>query len=545
MNYNDLGCIGFLAFAEDYYRNTQVINMINYWWVTRPKRRLNSIPEVLATFAEISLDQEWQGQRDVHLTLEEALEEAHLKRRGERRDQTGGGARTYRAWVSSLGLIFTQESTQKLKLTLAGEAIMAGEPPVDILKEQILKYQFPSSFSISRGVNVAPRFKIRPFRFILRLLNDPTVESLSEEELAKVVIVEAENETEACYKYVVERLYEFRSKGDASLGQDFFEKYAPGKGKVNPDHPFSHLTDTANTLLNWLEYTQLAKRDEDDRRIRIIKDKQDEVSSILAITPSFIDRPNQHEYFQRKYGLDPKHKKDTRNLSETKTITAKIIAEQKIKQAFISESLKSPIGKITSSLVETIAQQTGFDEQLVEEALSRLYPHGAVGSFMTEYFEMAFKGRDEATEFEKATVELFKTVFGYDAKHVGPIGLTPDVLLLSDSEGYSGIIDNKAYSKYTISNDHHNRMVYNYINNLSSYYTGPYPLTFFSYIAGGFGSNINAQIQDITKETFIHGSVMSVSNVIKLVKLHQKRPYTHRQLADIFSVDRQILISDL
>ena len=27
--------------------------MLNYWWVTRPKRKLNSIPEVLATFADL------------------------------------------------------------------------------------------------------------------------------------------------------------------------------------------------------------------------------------------------------------------------------------------------------------------------------------------------------------------------------------------------------------------------------------------------------------------------------------------------------------
>ena len=92
--------------------------MLNYWWVTRPKRKLNSIPEVLTTFAEISLDQEWQGQRDSHLSLEDALEQAGLKRVGERRDQTGGGARTYKAWVASLGLIFTQKSTGKIKLTL-------------------------------------------------------------------------------------------------------------------------------------------------------------------------------------------------------------------------------------------------------------------------------------------------------------------------------------------------------------------------------------------------------------------------------------------
>lgn len=198
--------------------------MLNYWWVTRPKRKLNSIPEVLSTFAEISLDQEWQGQRDSHLSFEEALESAGLKRKGERRDQTGGGARTYKAWVMSLGLIFTQESTEKMKLTLAGEAIMNGESPVAVLKNQVLKYQFPSSFSLSRGVQVSSRFKIRPFRFLLKLLMDDRVLYLTEEEIAKIIVVEAENETDKCYEKIVDRIHEFRSKGDACLDDDFFEK---------------------------------------------------------------------------------------------------------------------------------------------------------------------------------------------------------------------------------------------------------------------------------------------------------------------------------
>jgi len=519
--------------------------MINFWWVTRPKRKLNSIPEVLATFAEISLNQEWEGQRDTHLSLEEALEESNIKRKGERRDQTGGGARTYQAWIESLGLIFTQESTKQLKLTLAGEAIMDGDSPVSVLKNQVLKYQFPSSFSVSRGVDVSRRFKIRPFRFLLRLLMDTSVGYLSEEEIAKVVITNAENETEACYDSVVNKIQAFRSYGDASLDADFFEKYAPKTGKVNPDHPYSHLKDTANTFINWIEYTQLAKRSDDDRMLRIIPEKEDEVKSILASVPAFIDRPEQHEYFQRKYGIDPKHTKDTRNLTTTKTITAKIINEQKVKQAFVSESLKSPITRITSSLVERITDQTGLEEKFVEEALLRLYPRGAVGSFMTEYFEMAFKGRDEATEFEKATVELFKEVFGFESHHVGPIGLTPDVLLISDQAGYCGIIDNKAYSKYSISNDHHNRMVHNYIENFGNYCTSANPLVFFSYIAGGFGGNINAQLARIIEETGVHGSALAVSNVIQMVEKQQTAPYTHAQIKDLFSLDRQVLITDL
>jgi hypothetical protein len=519
--------------------------MINYWWVTRPQRKLNNIPDVLSCCADVSLNQEWTGNRNVHLLLEEALERAGVKRIGNRRDQTGGGGRTYLAWIQSLGLVFLQSDTNKLKLTLAGEAIMAGEPPVSILKNQILKYQFPSAFSVSRGVRVNSRFKIRPFRFLLRLLSDPTIERLTQEEIAKIVMVEAENETEACYKKVVGKLLEFRQKGDAALDSDFLEKYHPSKMGINLQNPYGNLLDVANTIENWLEYTQLAKRDSEDKCIRILPDKFDEVRALLANVPNFIDRPEQHEYYQRKFGLDPKHKKDTRNLTESTTVTTKMLTEQKIKQAFIAESLRTPISRITTDLIDRIAESIGAEGKAVEETLHKLYPHGAIGSFMTEYFEMAFKGRDEATDFEKATAELFKTVFGFETRHVGAVRLSPDVLLLSVAEGYCGIIDNKAYSRYTISNDHHNRMVQNYIGNVPHYYDGKLPLAFFSYIAGGFGKNIDSQIADIARETGVHGSAVSVSNIIGLVERHSEKNYSHANLRDLFSVDRQIMIADL
>ena len=73
-----------------------------------------------------------------------------------------------------------------------------------------------------------------------------------------MIITNAENETEGCYRTVVRKLHAFRERGDASLEDDFFIKYAPKTGAVNPDHPYSHLLDTANTFINWLEYTQLA-----------------------------------------------------------------------------------------------------------------------------------------------------------------------------------------------------------------------------------------------------------------------------------------------
>ena len=510
--------------------------MINYWWVTRPKRKLNSIPEILSTFAELSLNQQWEGQRSSHLSFEDALEQAGLKRKGERRDQRGGGARTYKAWLVSLGLVFIQESTKQIRLTLAGEAILNGSSPVEVLKEQVLKYQFPSAFSVGKSVEVSRRFRLHPFIFLLRLLMDNRIGSLSLKEIAKIIIVEAENETDRCYEHIVQRILAFRSYDNAILPDNFNEVYGVTANSTN-------LEDVANTMMNWLDYTQLTFRE--GGILFIAPSKTEEVRRIIATPLSFIDRPNDHEYFQRKYGLDPKHNKDTRNLLESKTVTAKMLAEQQIVRAYIALSLKKPITKIDSKVVDYIISSTGLTEPFVIETLQRKYPHGSIGSFMTQYYEMAFKGRDEATEFEKATVELFQDVFGYEARHVGPLGLSPDVLILSDSDGYAGILDNKAYSKYSINNDHHNRMVQNYIKGFNNYYEGPLPLGFFTYIAGGFGPHIDSQIKGIVDETGVHGSVINVHNMIDLVQIYDQKKYSHSQLRRLFSLDRQILSTDL
>ena len=523
--------------------------MINYWWVTRPKRKLNSIPEILAVFSTVSLDVQWQGSINLHRKFEDGLEEAGLKRVGERRDARGSGGRTYYAWLSSLGLVFTQESTNKSYLTLAGEAIMQGRSPVEILKNQVLKYQFPSPFSLSAQsskTRVNERFIIRQFRFLLKFFRDYRIQFLAKEEIAKVIIVEAENESEQCYEYIVNRILRYREYGDEILDEDFFIKYAPSSGKVNPEHPYSHLADTANTLVNWLDYTQLIYREEGGV-VKLLDDKKEEIDYILANRPPFIDRPEEQEYFQRKYGLDPWHQKDTRNLANTKTITTRMIDMQRIRQAFITYSIHRPIKTITNEIVDYVVNVTGADGKLVENTLLETYPNGAISGFMTEYFEMAFKGTEEAVQFETATTELFREVFGFTATHLGQTGSksAPDVLLLSNDEGYQAIIDNKAYSKYSISGDHHNRMVHNYIENISKYSEYSQPIGFFAYIAGGFGNQIDRQIQSIVAESGVHGSGMTVSNMIKLVEKQNEKNLTHKDIRNIFSVDRQIVLSDI
>ena len=67
--------------------------MINVWWFSRPKRRVTEIPSIIASVMSEAVGQEWSGNRKAHLAIEEALEHEGLKRVGDRRDQSGSGAR--------------------------------------------------------------------------------------------------------------------------------------------------------------------------------------------------------------------------------------------------------------------------------------------------------------------------------------------------------------------------------------------------------------------------------------------------------------------
>lgn len=512
--------------------------MLNYWFVSRPKRKLDSIPELLSGIAEVVLNQQWTGMRETHLLLEKTLEDTGLKRIGERRDQSGSGGRTYLAWLKSLGLLFTQESTGLIQFTLAGEALLEGKPPLPILKKQVLLYQFPSSYSVGAKVQIASRFKVHPFWVILRLLSDTRIKYLSQEEIALILCCECINDGDTTYENMVRRILASRSDPALLASVDYSTLYGTSAASLN---------DIANTMLNWLEYTQLICRSKgaSDSIIHIQPERQSEVYEIIRQPLRFIDRPEDEEYFQRKYGIDPEHNKDTRNLLATRTVTDTILAERKIKTAFLTLAARKPIFSVKSDIIEQIANATGYSNMLVEDTLLKNYAKGAIGSFLTSYYQMAFSGRNKATDFELATTDLFHSVLGFESYHVGPIGLTPDVEIISSKDGFQGIIDNKAYSEYTISNDHRNRMIHNYIKGIANYQKSNQPLAFFTYIAGGFSKNIDQQLQSITAETSINGSAMSVVRMIDLIERHQQTPYAHCQLKDIFSVGRQISITDL
>jgi len=132
------------------------------------------------------------------------------------------------------------------------------------------------------------------------------------------------------------------------------------------------------------------------------------------------------------------------------------------------------------------------------------------------------------------------------AEHVGPIGNTPDVFIESQDAGYCGIIDNKSYkNRYSISGNHKRVMEDVYIPKYKSYGQTKQTLAFFTYIADSFSNNINSQLATITRDTGVSGSAMPVDIFINLAQDYADKGYNHKLLKDIFSINREIQLSDL
>lgn len=90
-------------------------------------------------------------------------------------------------------------------------------------------------------------------------------------------------------------------------------------------------------------------------------------------------------------------------------------------------------------------------------------------------------------------------------------------------------------------------MVHNYLERISTYSSSTLPIEFFAYIAGGFGKTIDKQIKAEVIESNVHGACITVFNFIKMVENHQNgtQYYNHRDIRNIFSLDRQVNIGDI
>lgn len=509
--------------------------MYNHWFVSRQKRQLTQILPALIAFNDICVGKVWSGNTALQIEYEDVLQErdisSHGSLRARRTGQGGGGIRTLFTQLKDLGLIFAEDETKVCRLTLIGEAIVKAEISfVDAMRLQLSRYQYPSATRLSGAGAVSEDFKVHPFIFLLRLLRDERLDSvLTMDEMTYIVIHKAKSDSTACLESIIKDILTLR-----------ITKTMPSDAPEDPKKTFSNI---ANTFFNYLSLTQYIDRG--NTCIIVRKGKESEIDKLIDAPAKFIKFPEQPEIYQRNFGRGVSAK-DLRDFSKVSKASKTEINEARIKSEYALLKLKMPITMIDGEVVDIISSKTGIDERFVERFLRKTFPRGSVDDFFLTYKEYALGGRAFATEFELATVEVFKRIFGMTAKHVGLLKNAPDVFVESDSEKCCGIIDNKAYEKgYSIIGDHKRRMTDEYIPNVARYGSARYPLAFFSYISSDFSSSINAQIKEIHDLTGVDGSAMPVDLMIDFAQDYASKGYTHKDIKRIFSAGKEITLSDI
>ena len=504
----------------------------NHWFVSRQKRQLTAVLQALVAYSDICVGKVWN--HDLQIEYEDALGgraiTEHGSLRARRAGQGGGGTRTLFKQMKDLGLVFTEEENRKCRMTLIAEELVKGNISfVDAMRIQLQRYQYPSAAAWSGTGSISHVFRIHPFQFMFRLLRDPRLDNtLTMEEMYGIVIHRAVSDSKEVFEDVVLRIIRFRQ---------------------NDSEGFIYDTDTktysniANTFFNYISLTQYIDRGWKTLSIRC--GKENEVDAFIEDTPYFIPHPELSENYQRRYGRG-RAAMDRRNFNRENALSKRELNEARIRREYVLLALRTPVTGITPDIVEHVSHSTGIDERTVERFLIQNYPHGNIDDFFLSYKELAHMGTAGAKEFELATCEMFRKIFRMRAEHIGPIGNTPDVFIESSEAGFCGIIDNKAYKNgYSISGDHKRVMEDVYIPNYKVYGHSKLPLAFFTYIAGSFGSNINRQLAAITGDTGISGSAMPVDLLINLAQDYAEYGYDHRILKEIFSVNREIKLSDL
>ncbi|RSD27622.1 AlwI family type II restriction endonuclease [Mesobacillus subterraneus] len=521
--------------------------MINNWMVPRNKRKLYPVIDILSLFSLQNLGDVWRADIGRQLDFESELERMGIKRPGERRDRRAGGARTYESWLYALGLIFHDTATDSVQITLAGEELLNGEPPVPIITNQLMKLQYPSSYSLRSGVNINRRFNVRPFRFMLTLLIDGRIGHLTKQEIGYFVMTEGENESDQCIEHVIQRILDYRRNGDAVIPENFGELYPSSRNTGHTrtkEEAMESLADTANTFINFIEYTQLVVRDTKTGPIYIPAHKRVEVRAMLRdgtrIRPIDTNHTYWEENFQRNYGLAPGGRRDNRNFTQQRTVTDQLYRERRVRSEYLHIAGTRPITTITAGLIDEIAHITGFSNQQVEAVLQGFRPD-TLSIFETSYLNMAISGTELAREFELATNHIFE-LLGFHSRHIGTSPLHPDVFAASTTYNFSGIIDAKAYRTYSLTNDHRNRMINNYIPDWSNRFGN---LSFFMYVADGFGANIDNQIQQVSNASGKNGCVISARDLLYLLQKHLASPVDHSRLNNIFQYNRRLTVVDI
>lgn len=500
----------------------------NYWVITRPKRKLILIPDLLKIFSTVAEGQKWEGNRELQFQFEESLRSYEWK--AQNISKEASGARTYAAMLYMLGLWF--EDDNGVQITNAGKELIADRPPVPILTKQLLDFQYPSPYSIKSQVDVSREFHIQPHRFILRLIIEKNIEEITQDEIAFCLVPYAKNnnDIDKCFELI--KQYRINP-------QKIVESAEADSGTTE-----DNLRNIGNTMVNQLEYTGYFEERTDIKSLRIKQGMHSKVVDDLEqYRGSLIQNPEDAPTFQMRYGSGLDTAKDYRYTTPT---PPKLNPNDRaIMLTYLEIALNEPIESISEELISRISRLRGVSTEQTRKVLSTFAQKPQFDRFEEKYLKLSVGGTATADDFEVKTTGIFsKDGFGFAAVWVGPKPRHPDLFVYFDKNSRQhGLIDTKAYKEYTLPLDHKNIMAHTYIPSFKTLeFEGvSYSLKFYCYVSGGFGSGMQKSFNELAQMTDVKGSYITASNLLQLLRMHRANPFSPEKFGEIFSSNQEII----
>jgi hypothetical protein len=362
--------------------------------------------------------------------------------------------------------------------------------------------QYPSAYSLGRGVGIDPRIKVHPIRFVLSMLRDHRLAGYITQAELMVPIVFGHHDS--CLDECVTEVQRLRS-----LGKELPAIVREGSEYSLPrsNDPSQNLRDIANTLKNWMLAAALVSEVDDEDRGSVLIEHASATSVIsneLSEGGRFIPNADHEESFQRAFGAYDGAKDTSRDNLEN-SAPASRPDEAVILAEFFKFCGAQLVSEMPEDFVYSLESEYGLSATRIRDVISPFVPR-AVDLYESTFLKLATGGADLATEFEKAVTTLLVSRLGLKATHTGQrrrprgaVGGYADVLIEGSATAIA-LIDAKATAVYALPADDYRAMASSYAISFRELAPNATKVDSCIFVAGGFRRGVTGRLARMASE---------------------------------------------
>lgn len=504
------------------------------WMFPRNIRRIE--PWKLVQIAKI-VDAETGDLTDqrVQDALYAMLDEKQVKSKANQHGvSNSGGFRTYLAQLACLGFFWKDRETKEYGTTYAGEQLINAKEPAKILRCQLLRMQYPSTYGLGHNVQMHPDIKVKPFAFLLRLLNDGRLDGyLTDKDIAIPVIY---GHDATCYEACVQKILQLR-EGETLRSQinsvddiRTTRRYHEDNEEYDWEKGIEDALTIANTARNYLLAAQLVvvssrvkgaiESNSDARIAEEIKPWLTEASKIEKLEIDY------QEAWQQRYGRFDQTKA-VRKLGQRNKTDGLTTCVQ---TAFLQGHTEAPYGFDVANFIKEESVKWGVSEAKISLMIEPLRPSMPNLEYDTVK-AAAVSGGKESTVLEKAMTAILRKL-GFDlSEHIGQKkvrvarkGGYPDIRVRTTGQPTCGFADTKATARYGLPIGDTVKLQ-TYYKDCWNEFPDQSPSEYFLYIAGGFDhsdATIQKNLNDCSTQYGRPVSAVTVDALIRLLYIEDR-----------------------